>query len=46
VPLPLSRFFSWTSEYGICFQWPANERWAEQWHSRYGFDVKSNLKTL
>lgn len=25
--------------YGICFQWPANERWAEQWRSRYGFDV-------
>lgn len=25
--------------YGICFQWPANERWAEQWRQRYGFDV-------
>jgi hypothetical protein len=25
--------------YGICFQWPANERWAEQWRSRYGFEV-------
>jgi catechol 2,3-dioxygenase-like lactoylglutathione lyase family enzyme len=26
--------------YGICFQWPANERWAEQWSSRYGVDVR------
>lgn len=25
--------------YGICFQWPANDRWAEQWRKRYGFDV-------
>jgi glyoxylase I family protein len=25
--------------YEICFQWPANERQAEQWRSRYGFDV-------
>ncbi len=25
--------------YGICFQWPANEHWAEQWRSRYGFEV-------
>jgi glyoxylase I family protein len=26
-------------EYGICFQWPANERWAGQWRRRYSFDV-------
>jgi glyoxylase I family protein len=25
--------------YGICFQWPADECWAEQWRSRYGFEV-------
>ena len=25
--------------YRICFQWPANERWARQWHDRYGLDV-------
>lgn len=25
--------------YGICFQWPASERWAEQWRSRYSFHV-------
>ncbi len=25
--------------YGICFQWPANERWAKQWRDRYGFEV-------
>ncbi len=25
--------------YGICFQWPVDERWAEQWRKRYGFDV-------
>lgn len=25
--------------YGICFQWPADERWAEQWRSRYGFAI-------
>lgn len=25
--------------YGICFQWPANERWAEQWRRRYSFEV-------
>jgi catechol 2,3-dioxygenase-like lactoylglutathione lyase family enzyme len=25
--------------YAICFQWPANERSAEQWRSRYGFAV-------
>lgn len=31
--------FSDPDGYGICFQWPANERWAEQWRKRYGFDV-------
>jgi catechol 2,3-dioxygenase-like lactoylglutathione lyase family enzyme len=25
--------------YGICFQWPADERWAKQWRERYRFDV-------
>lgn len=25
--------------YGICLQWPANERWAEQWRNRYGFEI-------
>ena len=25
--------------YGICFQWPADDRWAEQWRHRYGFKV-------
>ncbi len=25
--------------YGICFQWPSDERWAGQWRKRYGFDV-------
>jgi glyoxylase I family protein len=25
--------------YAICFQWPVNEHWAEQWRTRYGFDV-------
>jgi glyoxylase I family protein len=25
--------------YGICFQWPADVRWAEQWRKRYGFDA-------
>jgi len=24
--------------YGICFQWPVNERWARRWHDRYGLD--------
>ncbi|HLH03789.1 MAG TPA: VOC family protein [Bryobacteraceae bacterium] len=23
--------------YGLCFQWPSNERWAEDWRKRYGF---------
>lgn len=25
--------------YGICFQWPADERWAAQWRERYGFEI-------
>jgi catechol 2,3-dioxygenase-like lactoylglutathione lyase family enzyme len=25
--------------YGLCFQWPANEYWAEKWRERYGFEV-------
>jgi len=31
--------FSDPDGYGICFQWPANERRAEEWHHRYGFGV-------
>jgi catechol 2,3-dioxygenase-like lactoylglutathione lyase family enzyme len=32
-------YFSDPDGYGICFQWPADERWAEQWLSRYGIEV-------
>ena len=32
-------YFKDPDGYVICFQWPANERWAEQWRKRYGFDV-------
>lgn len=32
-------YFKDPDGYVICFQWPANERWAEEWRRRYGFDV-------
>ena len=32
-------YFRDPDDYVICFQWPANERWAEQWCHRYGFDI-------
>ena len=32
-------YFSDPDGYVICFQWPANEFQAEQWRSRYGFEV-------
>lgn len=31
--------FSDPDGYGICFQWPADERWAEVWRKRYGADA-------
>lgn len=32
-------YFKDCDGYILCFQWPANARYAEQWRSRYGFDV-------
>lgn len=32
-------YFSDPDGYVICFQWPANELWAEQWRNRYGFEL-------
>jgi catechol 2,3-dioxygenase-like lactoylglutathione lyase family enzyme len=30
-------YFKDPDGYGICVQWPADERWAQQWRDRYGF---------
>ncbi len=32
-------YFKDPDGYTLCFQWPANERWAKEWRSRYGLDV-------
>lgn len=26
--------------YGICFQWPANQKWQEEWEKSYGIEPK------
>ncbi len=34
-------WFKDTDGYGLCFQWPANQKWQDEWVKSYGIEPKT-----